>query len=482
MSSPRSSYDDYDNPLVTRYASREMSANFSPQKKFSTWRRLWLLLAEAEQELGLPITDAQLVEMRAHLDDIDFAAAERYEAELRHDVMAHVHAFGDQCPTARPIIHLGATSCYVTDNADLIVMRDGLALLRAKLVNLLDALARFAADHKSLVTLGFTHFQPAQPTTVGKRASLWLYDFVLDYQEIARAADGLPFRSVKGTTGTQDSFLALFDGRHAKVRRLEKLVAEKAGFRRLVPVSGQTYSRKLDTMVLHAVAGIGESASKMANDLRLLQHLQEVEEPFGKSQVGSSAMPHKRNPMRCERICSLARHLLATSLSAPLTSATQWLERTLDDSAARRIAIPEAFLAADAILAIALNVARGLVVHPKVIEARLRRELPFLATERILMAAVKAGGDRQSLHERLRQHAWEARRRIAEEGLDNDLLDRLEADEAFAAVRGRIGDFARPALLAGRAPQQVDEFLRSVVRPILQREAGLLGIESKLTL
>ena len=481
MSSARLSHDDYDNPLVERYASREMSGIFSPQKKFSTWRRLWLALAEAEQELGLPISETQLAQMRAHLDDINFAVARRHEEKLRHDVMAHVHAFAAQAPAAKPIIHLGATSCYVTDNADLIVMREALGLLRAKLVNLMDALSRFAEAHRGLVTLGFTHFQPAQPTTVGKRAALWLYDFVLDYQEIVRVAVTLPFRSVKGTTGTQASFLELFDGNHAKVRRLEKRVAEKMGFRHLVPVSGQTYTRKIDSVVLNTLAGIAQSASKMATDIRLLQHLQEVEEPYGKSQVGSSAMPHKRNPMRCERICSLARHVLVSSLSAPLTAATQWLERTLDDSAGRRIAIPEAFLAADAILIIAINVARGLVVHPKVIAARLRNELPFLATERVLMAAVKAGGDRQKLHERLREHAWEARRRMTDEGLDNDLLDRLKADDAFAAVRRRIDDLARPDRLAGRAAQQVDEFLRSVVRPILKREAAALGLDSKLS-
>ncbi|MBM4037406.1 MAG: adenylosuccinate lyase [Planctomycetes bacterium] len=474
-------YQQYDNPLVTRYASGEMSAAFSPQRKHSTWRRLWLALAEGEQELGLAITDEQLAELRAHLDDIDFPLAEKLEAELRHDVMAHIHALAALCPTAKPIIHLGATSCYVTDNADLLIMRDALGLLRAKLVNLIDALARFAREHRALVTLGFTHFQPAQPTTVGKRASLWLYDFVLDYQEVVRVADWLPFRGVKGTTGTQDSFLELFEGSHAKVRKLDALVARKMGFKATVPVCGQTYSRKIDTMVLNALVGIAQSAAKMSNDLRLLQHLQEVEEPFGKSQIGSSAMPHKRNPMRCERMGSLARHLIATALSAPLTAATQWLERTLDDSAGRRIAIPEAFLAADAILLIALNVARGLVVHPKVIAARLRREAPFMATERLLMAAVKAGGDRQKLHERLRQHAWEARRRMTDEGLESDLVERLEVDEAFAAVRSRIADLAGGERLAGRAPQQVDEFLRRVVQPILKREAKLLGIESKLS-
>ena len=480
MPSSRRRHDQYENPLVARYASREMSAVFSPQRKFSTWRRLWLALAEAEQELGLPITDVQLDQMRAHLDDVNFAAAARYERKLRHDVMAHVHAFADQCPAARPIIHLGATSCFVTDNADLLVMREALGLLRAKLVNLIDALAGFAAEHRALVTLGFTHFQPAQPTTVGKRACLWLYDLVLDYQEVVRVAESLPFRSVKGTTGTQDSFLELFDGTHAKVRRLEKLVAQRMGFRQIVPVSGQTYTRKLDSLVLNAVAGIAQSAHKMGNDIRLLQNLREVEEPFGKKQIGSSAMPHKRNPMRCERICSLARHVLTAALNAPLTAATQWLERTLDDSASRRIAIPETFLGADAVLMIALNVARGLVVHPRVIEARLAQEAPFLATERVMMAAVKAGGDRQELHERLRQHAIEARRRMTDEGLDNDLVARLKADEAFAAVRDGIDDLVRADRLAGRAPQQVDEFLRSIVRPILKREAALLGIDSRL--
>ncbi|MBM4036214.1 MAG: adenylosuccinate lyase [Planctomycetes bacterium] len=474
-------HEQYDNPLVTRYASREMSANFSPQRKHSTWRRLWLTLAECQKELGLPIADEQLAEMRAHLDDIDFAEAERLESQLRHDVMAHVHAFAAQCPKAKPIIHLGATSCYVTDNADLIAMRDGLGLLRAKLVNLIEALAAFAREHRALVTLGFTHFQPAQPTTVGKRACLWLYDFILDHQEILRIMQWLPFRGVKGTTGTQDSFLELFGGSHAKVRKLDRMVSERMGFRSAVPVSGQTYSRKIDTTVLNALVGIAQSAAKMSNDLRLLQHLQEVEEPFEKTQVGSSAMPHKRNPMRCERIGSLARHLIATALSAPLTAATQWLERTLDDSAGRRIAIPEAFLAADAILIIALNVARGLVVHPKAIEARLRREAPFMATERLLMAAVKAGGDRQALHERLRQHAWAARSRVTDEGLESDLIERLKADDAFAAVRGRIDALADGQALAGRAPQQVDEFLRGVVQPILKRESKLLGIESRLT-
>ncbi|MFP4057754.1 MAG: adenylosuccinate lyase [Candidatus Brocadiia bacterium] len=477
---PPSRRQRYQSPLVERYASDEMSALFSPQRKFATWRRLWLALAEAEQELGLAITDEQLGQMRARLDDIDFAAAARYEKRLRHDVMAHLHAFADQCPAARPVLHLGATSCYVGDNTDLILVREALGLVRRRLVNLLDALARFAAEHRERVTLGFTHYQPAQPTTVGKRAALWLYDFVLDYRQVAGLERELPFRSVKGATGTQDSFLALFEGRHAKVRRLEKLVARKMGFQRVVPVSGQTYTRKLDSQVLAALAGVAQSAHKMATDIRLLQNLGELEEPSGRRQVGSSAMPHKRNPMRCERICSLARHLLVLAHSAPLTAATQWLERTLDDSAGRRMAIPESFLAADAVLLVAHNVAAGLVVHPRAIAARLAQEVPFLAAERLLMAAVRAGGDRQDLHERLRRHALEARRRMTDEDAPCDLAQRLEADEAFAAVRHQIADLMQPQGLCGRAPQQVDEFLRREVQPILDSEAALLGGDSRL--
>ncbi len=472
-------HDRYENPLAERYASARMSENFSPQRRYGLWRRLWLALAEAQRELGLPVTKRQLSQMRAHLDDIDFAAVARYEETLRHDVMAHIHAFGDAAPAARPIIHLGATSCFVTDNADLVLIRDGLNILLDTLVNLIEALARFAQEHRALVTLAFTHFQPAQPTTVGKRATLWLYDFALDYQRLTRLVEDLPFRSARGTTGTQASFLALFGGDHAKVRRLERLVAEKMGFRRLVPVCGQTYTRKIDSLVLDALSGIAQSAAKMATDIRLLQHLQEVEEPYGKRQVGSSAMPHKRNPMRCERICSLARHVIALAQTASMTAATQWLERTLDDSAGRRIAIPEAFLAADAILLTALNVARGLVVHPEVIGRRLEGEAPFLATELVLMAAVRAGGDRQSLHECLRNHAWAARQKVAEDG-ESDLADRIARDPAFASIRDRLDEFFEPRKLAGRAPQQVSEFLRSVVRPILRGESRRLGLDSKL--
>jgi len=466
----------YVSPLVSRYASSEMSAIFSPERRIGTWRRLWLALAEVEQELGLAITDEQIAEMREHLDDVDFEAAREYEAQLRHDVMAHVHAFGDQCPMAKPIIHLGATSCFVTDNADLILMREGLQLLRVRMANLIDVLTHFMSRYRDVVTIGFTHFQPAQPTTVGKRSSLWLYDFVLDYWEISRLIDALPMRSAKGTTGTQASFLELFEGSSAKVRDLEHRVAERMGFATTVPVSGQTYTRKLDSMLLNALGGIGQSAAKMANDIRLLQHLQEVEEPHGEHQVGSSAMPHKRNPMRCERICSLSRHLIANTLNPAMTAATQWLERTLDDSAGRRIAIPEAFLAADAIVLLVTNVAGGLIVNRRAIAQRLRDEMPFLTCERLLMAAVRAGGDRQHLHERLRLHAWQARKGMVELGFDNDLIDRIKQDPAFAAIHRQVDELLLPKGMAGRCARQVDEFLRTTVRPILAREADTIGI------
>ena len=470
----------WQNPLVTRYASREMSELFGERHRIVTWRRLWVALAEGERALGVPISRRQIAEMKRFVERPNLAVAARYEAELRHDVMAHIRAYGEQARSAAGVIHLGATSCDITDNADLVVLREALHLTAGRIAAAAKALAGFAKRHRKLPCLGATHLQAAQPTTVGKRACLWLYDVVLDYQEIVRLVGWLPFRSVKGTTGTQDSFLELFDGSHAKVRKLERLVARKMGFRRLVPVSGQTYTRKLDAMVVGAVAGIAQSAHKMANDVRLLSNLRELEEPFGTRQIGSSAMPHKRNPMRSERICSLARHVLAVAQALPLTVATQWLERTLDDSAGRRLAIPEAFLGADAVLLIATNVARGLVVHPEVIAARLRQEAPFLATERVLMAAVKAGGDRQALHERLRRHAVAARERM-NQGRDNDLADRLRGDTAFAHVADRIDELLDPERLAGRAPQQVAEFLRSVVRPILEREAELLGIDSSLS-
>ena len=427
-------YQTYDNPLITRYASAEMSGLWSPQRKFSTWRRLWVALAEAEAELGLPITAEQIAELRAGVDRIDFEAADRYERRLRHDVMAHVHAYGDVCPTARPIIHLGATSCYVTDNTDLLLLGDALLLVRRRLVAVLDRLARFARQHRNLACLAFTHMQPAQPTTLGKRACLWAYDLVLDLAEIEHRLASLKALGSKGTTGTQASFLGLFHGDHQKVRRLERLICEKIGLPESYPVTGQTYPRKIDSQVLAALSGIAQSAHKMATDLRLVQHRKEVEEPFEKEQIGSSAMAYKRNPMRSERICSLARFVISLESSPAMTAAVQWLERTLDDSANRRLVIPQAFLAIDAVLILYENVADGLVVYPKVIGRNLDAELPFMATENLLMAAVAAGGDRQDLHERIRRHSQAAAAMVKQEGAPNDLLDRLAADPAFAKV------------------------------------------------
>ena len=459
----------YENPLTDRYASRAMSELWGAQRKFSTWRRLWLALAESERQLGLPITDAQIDEMRAHLDDIDFDVADRHERRLRHDVMAHVHAFGDQCPQARPVIHLGATSCFVTDNTDLLLMREGLQMVVQRLVAVVDRLAVFARQHRDLPCLGWTHLQPAQPTTVGKRACLWAYDLVLDIQELEHRLDRLRARSVKGTTGTQASFLELFDGDHAKVRELERLVAEKMGFTATYAVTGQTYTRKIDAQVVDALSGIAQSAHKAATDLRLLASRKEIDEPFETEQIGSSAMPYKRNPMRSERICALSRYVMSLQSSASATHATQWMERTLDDSANRRLVIPQAFLAIDAVLILYENVAAGLTVYPHRVEKNLREELPFMASENVLMAAVAAGGDRQELHERIRQHSQEAARAVKLEGRDNDLLERLMADPAFAAV-----DFATAldsSQFVGRAPQQVDEFLAEVVEP-LRRKYG----------
>jgi adenylosuccinate lyase len=467
------SHDLYDNPLIARYASPEMSRLWGPQRKFSAWRRLWVALAEAEAELGLPITAAQVAELRSQVDEIDFAAAEAYERRLRHDVMAHVHAYGDQCPTARAIIHLGATSCYVTDNTDLILIREALAAIRARIVRTIDALAAFAARWRDLPCLAFTHLQPAQPTTVGKRACLWAYDLVLDLEEIEHRLAGLRFRGVKGTTGTQASFLELFGGDHERVRRLDALVAHKLGFESSYPVTGQTYTRKVDLQVVAALAGVAASAHKAASDLRLLQSRKEIEEPFETDQIGSSAMAYKRNPMRAERICGLARFVMSLESSAAQTLATQWLERTLDDSANRRLVLPQAFLATDAILLLYQNVAAGLVVYPRVIARHLTEELPFMATENLLMAAVSRGGDRQALHERIRRHSQAAAQAVKEEGRENDLLDRLAADPAFAGVdvRGALD----PQRFVGRAPQQVDEFLSDVVEPIRQRLQEALG-------
>lgn len=468
-------HDVYDNPLISRYASREMATLWGDQRKFSTWRRLWVALAEAEAELGLPITNGQIAELRAHVDDVNFEAAESYERKLRHDVMAHVHAYGDQCPSARPIIHLGATSCYVTDNTDLLLMRESLQMVARRLASVIIALADFARKHRGLPTLSFTHLQPAQPTTVGRRACLWAYDLTLDLAEVENRIASLKARSTKGTTGTQASFLELFDGDHEKVRRLEQLVAKKMGFDSTYAITGQTYSRKVDAQVLDVLSGIAASAHKAASDLRILAHRKEMEEPFEKDQIGSSAMAYKRNPMRCERICSLARFAMNLASNADQTHATQWMERTLDDSANRRLVIPQAFLAVDAILILYQNVASGLVVYPKVIERYLREELPFMATENILMAAVAAGGDRQELHERIRQHSQAAAAVVKQEGGQNDLIARLKNDKAFAAVD--IDAAIDPAKLTGRSAQQVDEFLSEAVAPIRNRYSDLKTAE-----
>jgi len=461
----------YQNPLVTRYASPRMSEIWSPKRKFSTWRRLWVALAEAQAELGLGITPEQIAQLKQHADNVDFDAAGQHERRLRHDVMAHVHAYGDQCPAARAIIHLGATSCFVTDNTDLILIREALELVRDRVAAVVDCLARFALAYRHLPCLAFTHMQPAQPTTVGKRACLWAYDLVLDLAEIEHRLRALKARGPKGTTGTQASFLQLFQGDHEKVRRLEQLVARKMGFDDCYPITGQTYPRKIDSQVLAVLSGVGQSAHKMATDLRLLAHRKEIEEPFEEEQIGSSAMAYKRNPMRSERICSLGRFVASLESSPAATLSTQWLERTLDDSANRRLVLPQAFLAVDAVLILYQNVAGGLVVYPKVIARNLEAELPFMATENILMAAVAAGGDRQDLHERIRRHSQAAAEVVKKEGGRNDLLERLSADEAFAKV-----DLARaldPAQFAGRAPQQVDEFIAQVVDPIRAKYADV---------
>ena len=457
----------YTSPLVERNASPEMAELFGARKKFSTWRRLWLELAKAEKKLGLNIRQNQIDQMARHLDDIDFAKAARYEKELRHDVMAHIRTFGDAAPKAAPIIHLGATSCYVGDNADLIIMREGLHLIAGKLAAVIDLLGRFAVEYRAMPTLSFTHYQPAQLTTVGKRATLWCYEFALDLEEIERRVATLLFRGVKGVTGTQASFLELFDGSHAKVKRLDKMVAEAFAFKKTCAVTGQTYQRKLDTLVVNTLALVAQSAHKVCNDLRLLANLKEMEEPFEKYQVGSSAMPYKRNPMRCERVTGLSRLVLSLATSPAMTASEQWFERTLDDSSNRRVVIPEAFLAVDGIMQILLNVFDGLVVYPKVIEAHVAAELPFMATENILMAAVKAGGNRQEVHEKIRLHAQAAAAEVKRFGRPNDLIGRLRADISFAKI-----DFDQvldPAAYIGRAPQQVDEFLRGVVAPIRKK-------------
>jgi adenylosuccinate lyase len=445
-----------------------MSYLWSPSKKFSTWRRLWLALAEVEQEMGLDITDAQLAEMRAHLDDIDFDMAAKKEAEIRHDVMAHIHTFGVAAPSAMPIIHLGATSCYVGDNTDLIQLKESLLLVRRKLVKVLKLLKAFALKHRDLPTLGFTHFQAAQLTTVGKRCAMWTQDLAMDYNEISRVIADLPFRGVKGTTGTQASFLELFDGDHEKVKRLNVRVCEKMGFDKWVSVSGQTYTRKIDFLVLNTLSGLAQSAYKMCGDIRLLANLKEVEEPFEAGQVGSSAMAYKRNPMRCERVCSLARYLMNLPQCAANTHSSQWFERTLDDSAIRRIVLPEGFLAADVVLSTLASIADGLHVWPNVIRAHVNAELPFMATEVILMQGVKAGGDRQALHEAIRTHSMAAGMRVKEEGASNDLLERVAADPLFAAIKDNLSDHVDPHRFVGRAPEQVDEFMEDMLDPILR--------------
>ena len=468
-----SSNSTYESPLNSRYASKEMQYLFSPDKKFSTWRRLWIALAEAEKELGLDITAAQIDEMKQHIEDINYDVAKAREKEVRHDVMAHVYAFGVQCPTAKPIIHLGATSCYVGDNTDLIIMNEAMELIRKKLIACISVLSDFVIKYKDLPTLGFTHFQPAQLTTVGKRASLWLQDLVMDLEDVEYVISKRKLLGSKGTTGTQASFMELFDGDTQKVKKLDELIAEKMGYSAVYPVSGQTYSRKVDSMMLNVLAGIAQSAHKFSNDIRLLQNLKEIEEPFEKSQIGSSAMAYKRNPMRSERIAALSRYVMIDSLNPAMTAAEQWFERTLDDSANRRISVAEAFLATDAILSVYLNVAGGLVVYPKTIEARIMRELPFMATENIMMDAVKRGGDRQEIHEKIRTLSMQAGARVKVEGLDNDLIERIAADESFGLSLDELKATLDPSKYVGRAPQQAEEYAMWVKENILKDESEI---------
>jgi adenylosuccinate lyase len=463
------SKDTYVNPLLERYASREMSYIFSPDYKFSTWRKLWVALAECEKELGLPITEEQITEMKSHIFDIDYEVVRKYETQKRHDVMAHILAFGDLCPKARPIIHLGATSAYVGDNTDLIQMKEGMLIIIKRLLAIISSLKDFALRNKDLPTLGFTHFQPAQLTTVGKRACLWLYDIYMDILEAERFYLNLPFLGVKGTTGTQASYMSLFDRDTEKVKKLDKMVALKMGFEKTVPVSGQTYSRKIDYFALSILSGISQTFHKISNDIRLLMHLGEIEEPFEKEQVGSSAMAYKRNPMRSERITSLARYVISLSSSPANTAAEQWFERTLDDSANKRLCIPEAFLATDAILIIGLNVLSGLVVYPKVIQKHIEEELPFMATENIIMEAVKKGGDRQKLHERIRQYSMETREKIKTEGKKNNLLDKISQDPLFNLDENELKKILDICDFIGRAPQQVDEFIEEYINPVLEK-------------
>ena len=472
--------DRYQSPLSERYASKEMQYIFSPDMKFRTWRKLWIALAETEKELGLPITEEQIEELKAHADDINYEVAKEREKLVRHDVMSHVYAYGQQCPKAKGIIHLGATSCYVGDNTDIIVMAEALKLIRKKLVSVIDELSRFADRYKAQPTLAFTHFQPAPPTTVGKRATLWLQEFLMDLEDLEYVSGSLKLLGSKGTTGTQASFLELFEGDQETIDKIDPIIAKKMGFSACYPVSGQTYSRKVDTRVLNILAGIAASAHKMSNDIRLLQHLKEVEEPFEKNQIGSSAMAYKRNPMRSERIASLARYVIVDALNPAITSATQWFERTLDDSANKRLSVPEGFLAIDGILDLCLNVVDGLVVYPKVIEKHLMAELPFMATENIMMDAVKAGGDRQELHERIRELSMEAGKNVKEKGLDNNLLELIAADPSFNLSLDELKKAMDPTRYTGRAKEQVDTFLANVVRPVLEQHKEDLGVKAEI--
>ena len=472
--------DSYETPLNSRYASKEMQYIFSPDFKFRTWRRLWIALAESEKELGLNITDEQIAELKAHKDDINYEVAQEREKLVRHDVMSHVYAYGVQCPKAKGIIHLGATSCYVGDNTDVIKMTEGLRLVEKKLVNLMNKLSQFALEYKDMPTLGFTHYQPAQPTTVGKRASLWLQDILLDYYEVEHRLENMRLLGSKGTTGTQASFMDLFEGDEEKIRQLDQKVAEKMGFHSCFPVSGQTYSRKLDYQVVSVLSGICQSAYKFGGDMRLLQHMKEIEEPFEKNQIGSSAMAYKRNPMRSERNCSLSRFVMCDAENPAMTASTQWLERTLDDSANKRLSVSEAFLATDAVLELYINVVSGLVVYPKMIEKHLLEELPFMATENIMMEAVKKGGDRQELHERIRVHSMEAGKVVKVEGGKNDLLERIAADPAFGMTLPELESVMEPKNFIGRAPSQTQEFVDQYVKPVLEEKKDLLGLDVEI--
>ncbi len=472
--------DRYQSPLAERYASKEMQYIFSPDKKFKTWRQLWIALAKSEQELGLNITDEQIAELEAHADEINYDVAKAREKVVRHDVMSHVYAYGQLCPKAKGIIHLGATSCYVGDNTDVIIMTEALKLVRVKLINVIDELSKFADKYKALPTLAFTHFQPAQPTTVGKRATLWMNEFMMDLDDINYMIDSMKLLGCKGTTGTQASFLELFNGDHEKCRQIDKKIAEKMGFKDCYPVSGQTYSRKLDTRVLNVLAGIAASAHKFTNDIRMLQHMKEVEEPFEKTQIGSSAMAYKRNPMRSERIASLADFVISDALNPALVSSTQWFERTLDDSANKRLSVPEGFLAIDGLLDLCLNVVDGLVVYDKVITKHLMAELPFMATENIMMDAVKNGGDRQELHERIRELSMQAGKRVKEEGLENNLLELIAADPMFGVTLDELKAKLDPMKYVGRSKEQVEEYLEEVVKPVIEQHKDELGLKAEI--